>query len=95
MLTLILVGCKVETYEDKDGARDDEIAALGGQTATGTNVYSAFYDRLKEVCSLSFASSLVCFPKTCLTLISLGCILKIEQLTLPDYWLNEDERFSC
>ncbi|CAE6087858.1 unnamed protein product [Arabidopsis arenosa] len=39
----------VETYEDKDGARDDEIAALGGQTATGTNVYSAFYDRLKEI----------------------------------------------
>ncbi|CAN8257056.1 unnamed protein product [Cochlearia groenlandica] len=39
----------IETYEDKDGAREDEIAALGGQTATGTNVYSAFYDRLKEI----------------------------------------------
>ncbi|CAN7004841.1 splicing factor SF3a60 homolog [Brassica rapa] len=39
----------VETYEDKDGARDDEIAALGGHTATGVNVYSAFYDRLKEI----------------------------------------------
>ncbi|CAH2073902.1 unnamed protein product [Thlaspi arvense] len=39
----------VETYEDKDGAREDEIAALGGQTATGTNVYNAFYDRLKEI----------------------------------------------
>ncbi|XP_048624567.1 splicing factor SF3a60 homolog [Brassica napus] len=39
----------VETYEDKDGARDDEIAALGGHTATGINVYSAFYDRLKEI----------------------------------------------
>lgn len=40
---------KVEIYEDKDNARKDEIAALGGQTATGTNVFSAFYDRLKEV----------------------------------------------
>jgi len=39
----------VETYEDKDGAWDDEIAALGGQTATGTNVFSEFYDRLKEI----------------------------------------------
>ncbi|XP_076903746.1 splicing factor SF3a60 homolog [Bidens hawaiensis] len=38
----------VEIYEDKDNARKDEIAALGGQTATGTNVFSAFYDRLKE-----------------------------------------------
>lgn len=40
---------QVEIYEDKDNARKDEIAALGGQTATGTNVFSAFYDRLKEV----------------------------------------------
>ncbi|XP_052199758.1 splicing factor SF3a60 homolog [Diospyros lotus] len=39
----------VETYEDKDNGRRDEIAALGGQTATGTNVFSAFYDRLKEI----------------------------------------------
>ncbi|KAJ8759492.1 hypothetical protein K2173_007105 [Erythroxylum novogranatense] len=39
----------VEIYEDKDSARKDEIAALGGQTATGTNVFSAFYDRLKEI----------------------------------------------
>ncbi|XP_010544083.1 PREDICTED: splicing factor SF3a60 homolog [Tarenaya hassleriana] len=38
----------VEIYEDKDNARKDEIGALGGQTATGTNVFSAFYDRLKE-----------------------------------------------
>lgn len=44
---------QVETYEDKDGAREDEIAALGGHTATGINVYSAFYDRLKEVFLLS------------------------------------------
>ncbi|KAG5050368.1 hypothetical protein JHK85_011471 [Glycine max] len=35
-------------YEDSDNARKDEIAALGGQTATGINVFSAFYDRLKE-----------------------------------------------
>ncbi|KAI7724851.1 hypothetical protein M8C21_006965 [Ambrosia artemisiifolia] len=39
----------VEIYVDKDNARKDEIAALGGQTATGTNVFSAFYDRLKKV----------------------------------------------
>ncbi|KAJ6760296.1 SPLICING FACTOR SF3A-RELATED [Salix purpurea] len=39
----------VEIYEDKDNARKDEIAALGGQTAMGTNVFSAFYDRLKEI----------------------------------------------
>ncbi|KAG2709611.1 hypothetical protein I3760_05G247600 [Carya illinoinensis] len=39
----------VEIYDDNDNARKDEIAALGGQTATGTNVFSAFYDRLKEI----------------------------------------------
>ncbi|KAG0461244.1 hypothetical protein HPP92_021180 [Vanilla planifolia] len=39
----------VDIYEDKDNARKDEIAALGGQTASGTNVFSAFYDRLKEI----------------------------------------------
>ncbi|MBA0616054.1 hypothetical protein Godav_016139 [Gossypium davidsonii] len=39
----------VEIYEDKDNARKDEIAGLGGQTATGVNVFSAFYDRLKEI----------------------------------------------
>ncbi|MCI01674.1 splicing factor 3A subunit 3-like [Trifolium medium] len=39
----------VEIYDDKDNARKDEIAALGGQTATGINVFSAFYDRLKEI----------------------------------------------
>ncbi|KAG6574238.1 splicing factor SF3a60 homolog [Cucurbita maxima] len=39
----------VEIYEDKDNARKDEIAALGGQTTLGTNVFSAFYDRLKEI----------------------------------------------
>ncbi|BAT78813.1 hypothetical protein LR48_Vigan04g159600 [Vigna angularis] len=36
-------------YEDNDNARKDEIAALGGQTASGINVFSAFYDRLKEI----------------------------------------------
>ncbi|XVF69735.1 hypothetical protein PTKIN_Ptkin11bG0105600 [Pterospermum kingtungense] len=39
----------IEIYEDKDNARKDEIAALGGQTATGINVFGAFYDRLKEI----------------------------------------------
>ncbi|KAK8958965.1 hypothetical protein KSP40_PGU019919 [Platanthera guangdongensis] len=41
---------KVEIYEDKDSARKDEIVALGGQTASGVNLFGAFYDRLKEVC---------------------------------------------
>ena len=31
-------------YEDSDGVRKEEIEALGG----GSNVFSAFYDRLKE-----------------------------------------------
>lgn len=39
----------IEIYEDNDNARKDEIAALGGQTANGTNLFSAFYDRLKEI----------------------------------------------
>lgn len=41
----------VEIYEDKDNARKDEIAALGGQsmTSANVNVFSAFYDRLKEI----------------------------------------------
>ncbi|RRT57654.1 hypothetical protein BHE74_00033321 [Ensete ventricosum] len=44
----------IDIYEDKDNARRDEIAALGGQTASGTtNLFSAFYDRLKEVAVLS------------------------------------------
>ncbi|KAL6990562.1 hypothetical protein U1Q18_040964 [Sarracenia purpurea var. burkii] len=38
----------VDIYEDKDNARKNEIAALGGQTVTGTNVDIAFYDRLKD-----------------------------------------------
>ncbi|BBN09520.1 splicing factor 3A subunit 3 [Marchantia polymorpha subsp. ruderalis] len=43
-------GKLVEIYEDKDNARKDEIAALGGQSANGQNNYfSAFYDRLKEI----------------------------------------------
>ena len=47
MLSLLFV--QVEVHEDKDGVRKDEIAALGGQTTSGTNVFSAFYDRLKQV----------------------------------------------
>ncbi|XP_042033259.1 splicing factor SF3a60 homolog [Salvia splendens] len=41
----------VDIYEDKDNARKDEIAALGGQSSTSANVnvFSAFYDRLKEI----------------------------------------------
>ncbi|KAL6975664.1 hypothetical protein U1Q18_024459 [Sarracenia purpurea var. burkii] len=41
-------GHRVDIYEDKDNARKNEIAALGGQTVTGTNVDIAFYDRLKD-----------------------------------------------
>ncbi|XP_073123674.1 splicing factor SF3a60 homolog [Henckelia pumila] len=41
----------IEIYEDYDNARKDEIAALGGQSSAGANisVFSAFYDRLKEI----------------------------------------------
>lgn len=49
VVVFFFVFVQVEIYEDKDNARKDEIAALGGQTATGTNVFSAFYDRLIEV----------------------------------------------
>eukprot|EP00271_Cylindrocystis_brebissonii_P006567 TRINITY_DN19344_c0_g2_i1.p1 TRINITY_DN19344_c0_g2~~TRINITY_DN19344_c0_g2_i1.p1 ORF type:complete len:519 (-),score=143.44 TRINITY_DN19344_c0_g2_i1:844-2400(-) len=38
-----------DIYEDNDGARKDEIAALGGAASVGQNVFSAFYDRLKEM----------------------------------------------
>lgn len=38
-----------EIYDDKDSARRDEIAALGGIGAAGQNVFSSFYDRLKEI----------------------------------------------
>ena len=33
---------EVETYEDKDGAWEKEFAALGEETGTGINMYSAF-----------------------------------------------------
>ncbi|KAI3783572.1 hypothetical protein L1987_42656 [Smallanthus sonchifolius] len=49
LVSFTSVGCDVEIYEDKDDARKDETATLGLQTATGTNVFSAFYDRLKEI----------------------------------------------
>lgn len=39
----------IEVYEDKDHARQDEIALLGGQSVSGQNVFSVFYDRLKEI----------------------------------------------
>ncbi|EPS66442.1 hypothetical protein M569_08333 [Genlisea aurea] len=41
----------IDIYEDKDRAREDEIAALGGKslTSANVNVFSAFYDRLKEI----------------------------------------------
>eukprot|EP00243_Klebsormidium_subtile_P004114 TRINITY_DN17896_c0_g1_i1.p2 TRINITY_DN17896_c0_g1~~TRINITY_DN17896_c0_g1_i1.p2 ORF type:complete len:517 (+),score=201.30 TRINITY_DN17896_c0_g1_i1:191-1741(+) len=39
----------VEIYEDVDGARKEEIAALGGLQAENQNVFSAYYDRMKEI----------------------------------------------
>lgn len=39
----------IDVYEDQDHARQDEIALLGGQSASGQNVFSVFYDRLKEI----------------------------------------------
>eukprot|EP00246_Nothoceros_aenigmaticus_P004024 TRINITY_DN1531_c0_g1_i2.p1 TRINITY_DN1531_c0_g1~~TRINITY_DN1531_c0_g1_i2.p1 ORF type:complete len:334 (-),score=64.33 TRINITY_DN1531_c0_g1_i2:850-1776(-) len=39
----------VEIYEDHDNARKDEIADLGGQSASGQNVFSVFYERLKQI----------------------------------------------
>ncbi|KAI3854679.1 hypothetical protein MKX03_005275 [Papaver bracteatum] len=39
----------IEIYEDNDNARKDEIAALGGQTATDTDVFRAFDERLKDI----------------------------------------------
>lgn len=42
---------QIEIYEDNDNARKDDIAVLGGQTENGINVFSVFYDRLKEVIS--------------------------------------------
>ncbi|KAJ6832668.1 splicing factor SF3a60-like protein [Iris pallida] len=40
----------VDIYEDADNSRRDEIAVLGGQNAAGgTNLFSAFYDKLKEI----------------------------------------------
>ncbi|KAJ3670905.1 hypothetical protein LUZ60_008331 [Juncus effusus] len=41
----------VEIYEDKDNARKDEIAALGGQGSRGGDdrVLTAFFERLKEI----------------------------------------------
>lgn len=40
-----LHGVQVKIYEDEDGARKEEIAAL----ANKDNPFAAFYDRLKEV----------------------------------------------
>lgn len=40
---------QIEIYEDRDNARKDEIADLGGQSASGQNVFSVFYERLKQV----------------------------------------------
>ncbi|KMZ59769.1 Splicing factor 3A subunit 3, putative, expressed [Zostera marina] len=39
----------VNIYEDVDGARKEEISVLGGQVASGTNLFSTFYDKLKEI----------------------------------------------
>eukprot|EP00270_Netrium_digitus_P016460 TRINITY_DN590_c0_g2_i1.p1 TRINITY_DN590_c0_g2~~TRINITY_DN590_c0_g2_i1.p1 ORF type:complete len:522 (+),score=201.36 TRINITY_DN590_c0_g2_i1:63-1628(+) len=38
-----------EIYEDRDGVRKEEIAIIAGQGAANQNVFSSFYDRLKEI----------------------------------------------
>jgi splicing factor 3A subunit 3 len=48
------VYAQVDIYEDKDNARRDEIASLGGQGG-GQNVFTAFYDRFKEVIILAYS----------------------------------------
>jgi hypothetical protein len=47
-VTGIMGYMQVEIYEDKDHAREDEIAALGGQ-GVGQNYFTSFYERFKEV----------------------------------------------
>lgn len=44
---------QVDIYEDKDHAREDEIAALGGQ-GQGQNFFTSFYERFKEVREVVF-----------------------------------------
>jgi splicing factor 3A subunit 3 len=36
-------------YKDADGARRDEVAALGGKGEDGRDAYAVFYGRLKEI----------------------------------------------
>jgi hypothetical protein len=48
LVTGIMGYMQVEIYEDKDHAREDEIAALGGQ-GVGQNYFTSFYERFKEI----------------------------------------------
>lgn len=45
---------QIGIYEDNDNVRQDEIVALRGQIATEIKVFSAFYDKLKEVAHFFF-----------------------------------------
>lgn len=85
---------QIGIYEDSDNARKDEIAALGGQTATGINVFSAFYDRLKEVAHLFFRFKtwlvfLIFFGKRDVLVVNLlvRCI-QTHDFTLPPLPFN-------
>ncbi|KAK9911635.1 hypothetical protein M0R45_035531 [Rubus argutus] len=65
MVEFLLCIYLIEIYEDDDNARKDEIAALGDQTATGTNVFSAFYDRLKRKFYCVYSGWFRRFGRTC------------------------------
>jgi hypothetical protein len=52
---------QVEIYEDKDHAREDEIAALGGQGG-GQNYFTSFYERFKEVREVAHMAMGLFFP---------------------------------
>ena len=63
---------QADIYSDKDGSRKEEIAALGGQ---GGNVFTSFYDRLREVQDPTFAH-------TCMSDVVNECV-KISRCTHP------------
>ena len=83
----LLLYFQIEIYEDNDNARKDEIAALGDQTATGTNVFSAFYDRLKEV-FLSFFLLPVLFGHTNVSWFDIFKCEKFDHKGLMVFWQN-------
>lgn len=75
-------------YDDTDGTRKDEIAALGGAGGAGQTVFTNFYDRLKEVCLSGLVKrskrSIVCdrghiaMPMLALVKEGLPCIILVS-----------------